>query len=357
MPIISGGTQQSKHENELRQSFTGQTPTTSNSLTRKTPPPTTTEMEQAPPSLTSPLQPRQQQSPSPAGQLMRRHQQDLIIWLFVLTLQPPHCRTQLYTLSANNSTAKRQTGHSSVPPSTPYPPVPWTRCNNTSTHPQPQALNRPESSYETPFSRLQWRASPFSDPAQDHNPGGMMTSHDNDNKCTMTSKDGRLPDANRIGGPSSSPGTLTSMQYEMPKDQTGKLSSQQQRERISSLPTNKPNRDEWRLHHSSTSRDNRQSTSKPSVIPSVLPCSQHLQKHPQHPPLHLDQPSNGLPSLLRRLQVLSTHLHQTRHHDQMACLSYSCRRPIRQPHSFSKHSTLHSSNTATTPSAGARQLV
>ena len=170
----------------------------------------------------------------------------------------------------------------------------------------------------------------------------------------MTSEDGRLPDANRIGGPSSSPGTPSSMQYEMPKDQTGKLSSHQQREKMSSLATNTPNPDEWREHQSSTSRDNRQSTSKPNVIPSVLPCSQHLQKHPQQPTFHLDQPSNGLPSLLQRLQVLSTHLHQTRHQDEMACLSFSCRRPIRQPHSFSTHSTLHSSNTATTLSAGVR---
>ena len=161
MPIISAGTLQSKHQNEHRQSFTEQTPTTSNSLTKMTPPPTTTEMEQAPPSLTSPLQHPQQQSPSPAGQLMWRQQQDLIIRLFVLTLQPPHWSTQLFTLSANNSTSNRQTGHSSVPLSTTYPPVPWTRCNNTSTHPQTQALNWQQSSYETPFSRLQQRAFPL----------------------------------------------------------------------------------------------------------------------------------------------------------------------------------------------------
>ena len=120
MPIISGGTLQSKHQNEQRQSFTEQTPTTSNSLMKKTPPPTTTEMEQAPPSLTSPWQPPQQQSPSPAGQLMGRQQQDLIMRLFVLTLQPPHWSTQLFTLSANNSTSKWQTGHTSVPLSTTY---------------------------------------------------------------------------------------------------------------------------------------------------------------------------------------------------------------------------------------------
>ena len=173
----------------------------------------------------------------------------------------------------------------------------------------------------------------------------------------MTSEDGRLPDANRSGGPSSSPGTPTSMQYEMPKDQTGKLSSHQERERMSSLPTNTPNPDEWREHQSSTSRDNRQSTSRPSVIHSVLPYFQHLQKHPQHPPFHLDQLFKGQLSLLQRLQVLSTHLHQTRHQDQMACLSYSCKRPIRQPHSFLTYSTLHSSNMATTPSAGVRELV
>ena len=154
IPIISGGTLQSEHQNKQRQSFAGQTPTTSNSLTKKTPPPTTTGMEPAPPSLTSPLQPPQQQSPSPAGQLMRRQQQDLIMRLFVLTLQPPHWSIQLFTLSANNSTSKRQTGHSSVPVSTTYPPVPWTKCNNTSTQPQTQALNRQQSSYETPFSRL-----------------------------------------------------------------------------------------------------------------------------------------------------------------------------------------------------------
>ena len=247
---------------------------------KKTPPPTTAEMEQEPPSLTSPLQPLQPQSPAPVGQLMRRQQQDPIMRLFVLTLQPPHWSTQLFTLSANNSTSKRQTGHSSVPLSTTYPPVSCTRCNNTSTHPQTQALNRQQSSYETPFSRLQQRAFPISDPAQDHNPGGMKSSHDNDNKCTMTSEDRRLPDANKIGEPSSSPGTPTSMQYKMPKDRTGKLSSHQQRERMSSLPPNTPNPDEWSEHQSSTSRDNSQSTSKPRVIPSVLPCFQHLQKHP-----------------------------------------------------------------------------
>ena len=167
MPITSGGTLQSKQRNVQRQSSTGQTPTTSNSSTKKTPPPTTTEMEQAPPSLTSPLQPLQQQSPSPAGQLMMRQQQDLTMRLFVLTLQPPPWSTQLSTPSAINSISKRQTGYGSIPPSTTYLPVPWTKCNNTSTDPQTRALNRQQIFYETPCSRLQQKAFPSSEPAQD----------------------------------------------------------------------------------------------------------------------------------------------------------------------------------------------
>ena len=49
--------------------------------------------------------------------------------------------------------------------------------------------------------------------------------------------------------------------------------------------------------------------------------------------------------------------------DDVACLvvgrseEENCRKPIRQPHSSSIHSTLHSSNTATPPSASVRQLV
>ena len=146
----------------------------------------------------------------------------------------------------------------------------------------------------------------------------------------MTSEDGRLPDANRSGGPSYSAGTPTSIQYKMPKDPTGKHSSHQQRKKMSALPTNTPNPDEWREHQSSTSRDNSQSTSKEtttlpkpgfgnySTTPSPIDSkfSQHHLSYSRPPLINFQTRRSSCVFLIARVVVVVVPL-------------YPCHTPVR----------------------------
>ena len=152
MHITLGGTQISKHPNELIPLSTGPTRTTFNSSMKRIPPHTTTEMEQAPPFLTLPLQYQHQQNRLLVRQWMMRQLLGQTMRSFALSSVHQQLRTLPPTLYASNSTSKMQTGHNSTTHFKTLHQMPSSKCNNNSSLYQVLALNRHLQSYAILFS-------------------------------------------------------------------------------------------------------------------------------------------------------------------------------------------------------------
>ena len=152
MHITLCGTQMSKHPNERIPLSTGPTCTTFNSSMKRIPPHPTTEMEQAPLFLILSLQHQHQQNRLLVRQWMTRLPLDQTTWSFALSSVHQQLRTPPPTLSANNSTSKRQTGHNSTIYFQTLHQMPFSKCNNNSSQYQMPALNRHQQSYVILFS-------------------------------------------------------------------------------------------------------------------------------------------------------------------------------------------------------------